>query len=92
MCELLAGKTNVDVQPQMFAVGLFSVLDAVMDTPMATLIDHTGVASRLLQQELRYEQGQWQTLLQSGADCEELAGLLSQAVQWTDTHIAGLFG
>jgi EAL and modified HD-GYP domain-containing signal transduction protein len=44
MCERLAATARPDDMHACFTVGLFSVLDAVLDTPMAELVTHLPLA------------------------------------------------
>jgi EAL and modified HD-GYP domain-containing signal transduction protein len=89
----------------MFIVGLFSVLDAIMDLPMDALLDHlslsasvkfalldrAGEAGRLLQQVLWYEQGEWDALIAARADRQELVQAYLEAVQWADANMHTLY-
>lgn len=73
MGELLAKESGVKDKNQMFTVGLFSLLDAVMDIPMIelldtisltapikmALLDKEGELGELLEQILLYENGEW---------------------------------
>ncbi len=82
-------------------VGLFSVLEALLDLPMAeildsvplshevrlALLDHTGELGRILQMVLRYEQLQWDAL-QTLEPPEGLNRLYLYAVQWAEKHQA----
>jgi len=57
MCELLAEELFPEIQPQMFIIGLFSVLDALMDKPMVELMD-TVILSSVIKIALLYHEGQ----------------------------------
>ncbi|MCK7580263.1 MAG: hypothetical protein MZV65_34560 [Chromatiales bacterium] len=84
MCERLARAPGL--QGQAFITGLFSVLDALMDVPMAVLLDNLalrapirfallareGELGALLQQVLWYERGEWLPLIAAGAGHEPL--------------------
>lgn len=73
MCELVAGERNPRIESQMFLIGLFSVLDALLDTPMEelldnvtlsvpiklALLDHAGEEGGILNCVLHYEEGEW---------------------------------
>lgn len=105
MCEQLARSGHPALYSQMFIVGLFSVLDAVMDLPMDTLLDHLslsapvrfalldreGEAGRLLQQVLWYEQGDWDALIAARADRGKLVPAYLEAVHWADTNMHALY-
>lgn len=104
MCELLAEKQNPAIKPQMFIVGLLSVLDAIMEIPMATLLDHLALSApikfallqqegehgALLKQTILYEQAQWETLLSMGVDRESVVSAYLEAVHWADSSIDAL--
>jgi EAL and modified HD-GYP domain-containing signal transduction protein len=95
MCELLAkyyrGQTDL-----FFAAGLFSTLDALMDTPMSAivgklplseelklaLIDQAGPAGNALRDVLNYEKGLWQQLEASAIPVEILARCYLDAIHW----------
>lgn len=105
MCEQLARHGHPAIHPQMFIVGLFSVLDAIMDLPMDALLDHLslnasvkfallehdGEAGQLLQQVLWYEQGDWDALIATRVDRKELIRAYIEAVQWTDANMHILY-
>ena len=75
MCELLARSASEDERERLFTVGLFSVADALLDTPMekvletlpfseeivAALLRYEGRLGRVLATVLRYEQGHFPT-------------------------------
>lgn len=104
MCELLAEKQNPTIKPQMFIVGLLSVLDVIMEMPMANLLDHLalsapikfallgheGAHGALLKQTMLYEQGQWDELLSTGMDRGAVVSTYLEAVRWADTSIDAL--
>ena len=104
MCELLAEKQNPAIKPQMFIVGLLSVLDAIMEIPMANLLDHLALSApikfallqqegehgALLQQTILYEQARWETLLGMGVDRESVVSAYLEAVRWADSGIDAL--
>jgi len=95
MCELLAKfyKGHADV---FFAAGLFSTLDALLDKPLANLldslplsdelrsalIDKQGAAGQALEDVLRYERGDWQALDNSPLPVEVLVRAYLDAIYW----------
>ena len=101
MCELLAEKQNPAIKPQMFIVGLLSVLDVIMEIPMANLLDHLALSApikfallqqegehgALLKQAILYEQAQWETLLSMGVDRNSVVSAYLEAVHWADSSI-----
>lgn len=106
MCELVAAQRYPEVQAHMFIVGLFSVLDALMDAPMidlldnlglsmpikVALLDYDGVSGALLKRVVDYTEGRWEQLL---TDTEETATFTSaylDSLRWADQSIQALFG
>jgi len=73
MCELLAVAAGHKQEDRFFTVGLLSILDAILDLPMATvleslpltddlnlaLLDHSGPMGNILACVLAYENGEW---------------------------------
>ncbi|HWR86943.1 MAG TPA: HDOD domain-containing protein, partial [Acidiferrobacterales bacterium] len=104
MCELLAEKQNPAIKPQMFIVGLLSVLDVIMEIPMANLLDHLALSApikfallqqegehgALLKQTILYEQARWETLLSMGVDRDSVVSAYLEAVHWADSSIDAL--
>lgn len=104
MCELLAEKQNPAIKPQMFIVGLLSVLDVIMEIPMANLLDHLALSApikfallqqegehgALLQQTILYEQAQWEMLLNMCVDRNSVVSAYLEAVHWADSSIDAL--
>ena len=82
MCERLAQTLAPHHAASCFLVGLFSVLDALMDRPMpevlralplaeevqSALLDHAGSLGAILHGVLAYERGNWQEATQLGLD------------------------
>jgi len=104
MCELLAEKFYPDVKSQMFIIGLFSVLDALMDTPLDDLLDTVtlsiGIKMALLFKEgeqgeiyalvLEYEHSHWDALNKPNIDPNECISAYLIAVQWADDNMKAL--
>jgi EAL and modified HD-GYP domain-containing signal transduction protein len=94
MCELLAGQNAAASPDRAFTVGLFSLLDALLDRPLAevmretpfdaalvaAVVDHTGQEGRMLDAVLAYERGEFAT---AGEPHELLA--LEHAYAWADS-------
>jgi EAL and modified HD-GYP domain-containing signal transduction protein len=94
MCELLARSASEEERERLFTVGLFSVADALLDTPMekvletlpfseeivAALLRYEGRLGRVLATVLRYEQGHFP----SDGDATELAHAYLAALKWAD--------
>lgn len=95
MCELLA-KYYKGQAETFFAVGLFSTLDALMDKPLAAIVDQLplsvelskalieqeGAAGRALQDVLNYERGNWNALENSPLPSEVLVRTYLDSINW----------
>jgi EAL and modified HD-GYP domain-containing signal transduction protein len=107
MCELLANLHNHPKErDQYFTCGLFSVLDALMDRPMAellaelplssevkeALLENKGESGKVLTEVLNYEKGAWQALLESGIAARDFRDCYLQAVLWADESMGSLQG
>ncbi len=104
MCELLAEKKYPEVKNQMFVIGLFSVLDALMDQPMIelldtvilstsiklALLDKAGPAGEIYQYVLDYEHSNWDELTNAEIDSESFIQAYTQAVHWADESLKAL--
>lgn len=104
MCEQLAGDDSETAQSA-FVVGLFSILDAMMDAPLATIVESlpltSEVAAALLDREGRlgalldctvaYERGDWTAMTPpAGIDAVAVRDAYLDAVQWADAVSRGL--
>ncbi len=101
MCELLESDNN---RGQMFTVGLLSLLDALMDQPLAdlldelalsaaiklALLDHDGENGEILLNVILYEQGEWTELVKLGVDARQYFTCYMEAVKWADKTISAL--
>ena len=81
MCEELAAANAFSMGGQFFAVGLFSVLDAMLDSRMEDVLDtlplsdeivqalitHEELLGRILDFTIAYEQGDWERLAEVGS-------------------------
>jgi len=106
MAELLAEKTGRADKSQMFTVGLFSLLDALMDIPMIELLDtislsapikmalleKEGELGNLLNLVIAYEQGDWPTLKQGAIDSKIYKESYLGALRWADEASRALKG
>ncbi len=104
-CELLAAERRGLNREQAFTVGLFSVLDALMDQPMdelldamplsteikLALIDHEGELGRLLAGVTAYERGDYTGLKQMGIDISGYRGHYLEAISWADEATRTLY-
>ena len=103
MCESLAEASGQHPQTA-FTVGLFSVLDAVMDRPMAqaldllplsdeicdALIDYRGPLSEVLKCVLAYEQSDWHGVKLGNLSGTRIGDSYLDSVDWTRTHTSAL--
>jgi c-di-GMP phosphodiesterase len=97
MCEVLAGSALPEERETLFTIGLFSVADALLDAPMAEVLDslpftdeiqaallrRDGPKGELLAAVIAYERGDFSTLTPGGADVS-LAGAYRAALEWAD--------
>jgi len=103
MCELLADSLEVD-GPTAFTVGLFSILDALFDREMdtligplpldealkAALIERDGPLGQLITYAEQYEAGRWGALLKSQFEPVRLVSAFIEANKWTTETLAAL--
>ena len=96
MCELLA-KYHKGQAELFFAAGLFSTLDALMDSPLSSLIEklplspelkdallkHEGPAGDALRDTLSYEQGDWETIVNSPVPADAMGQVYLDALSWS---------
>ena len=105
MCELLAELAGLrSEREQYFTCGLFSVLDAMMDRPLAELLDalplsdelklalieKQGGSGEVLGQVLNYEKGAWGALSHTGTSTHDYRQCYLSAVIWADDSMAAL--
>jgi EAL and modified HD-GYP domain-containing signal transduction protein len=104
MCEQIAIHWHPEVRHQMFIVGLFSVLDALMDQPMIELLDtiiltmpvklalleQEGVAGEVYRLVLAYERMDLEALEQTSLTEAEWATAYLEAVAWADQSMGEL--
>ncbi len=97
MCQQLALATNQKNSDQFFTVGLFSVLDALLDRPMSSaldllplapelksaLIDHRGLMGIALQCVIAYESGDWDQAECAGIPPSAIYDSYVDALEWT---------
>jgi len=96
MCELLTRDMPKEAQDTAFTIGLFSLLDSMLEVPMdevlsqlpldkdlaISLTQHDGPYGRLLEAVMRYERGEWKGLAEGLYAEERLAESYLEAVQW----------
>ena len=102
MCEILAGNALHEERETLFTIGLFSVADALLDMPMADVLDslpfteeiqaallrREGPKGELLAAVTSYERGEFPTLPDRRRP-SHMAGAYRAALEWADeTHRA----
>ena len=104
MCEILAEKSHPEIKPQMFIIGLFSVLDALMDMPMIdlldtvtlsvpikmALLDKAGDHGEIYKRVLEYERSHWEELNNIDIEADEFVQAYLKAVHWADETMQSL--
>ena len=97
MCEILAGSALPEERETLFTIGLFSVADALLDAPMAEVLEslpfseeiqaallrREGPKGELLAAVIAYERGEFPTLPVQGT-APSLAGAYRAALEWAD--------
>jgi len=104
MCELLAENKHPEIKHQMFIIGLFSVLDALMDQPLIDLLDNVilstpiklalldkaGIQGEIYQHALQYEKCNWDELNNLNVNADEFTQSYLNAVNWADQSMRAL--
>lgn len=97
LCQLLGGKNSSRENQKYFTVGLFSLLDAYLDTTMeqllvelplsdeikAALLEHRGQVGSALDAAVACERADWNGIENSKLPPEELQRLYVSALNWT---------
>lgn len=98
MCEWLAERFWPEIARQMFIVGLFSIIDALLDSDMLTLLDNLclslpiklalldgeGPQGELLGRVIAYQEGNWERLQGDIIPCEAYVTAYLKALQRTE--------
>jgi EAL and modified HD-GYP domain-containing signal transduction protein len=98
MCEQLDENADKDTKNKLFTVGLFSVLDALLDQKMdrilkdlplandikEALISHQGRMGLILKNVISYEQGLWDDIHIPQSTTNMLTNKYLTAVSWAD--------
>ena len=96
MCELLTREMPREAQDTAFTIGLFSLLDSMLEVPMdqvlsqlpldkdiiIALAQHDGPYGRLLDAVIRYERGEWKGLSEGMYAADRLASSYLEAIKW----------
>jgi c-di-GMP phosphodiesterase len=106
MCELLAESAKRPHRERYFTVGLFSLLDALLDLPMerilrslplseelgAALLRHEGDLGEALRCVLDYEHSDWEVLAYDALDTHAIKETYLHAISWARESITALAG
>jgi EAL and modified HD-GYP domain-containing signal transduction protein len=98
MCEVLAGSAMPEEKETLFTIGLFSVADAMLDAPMAEVLEslpftdeiqaallrREGPKGELLSAVIAYERGEFPQLTDGQDESPSLAGAYRAALEWAD--------
>lgn len=99
MCQSIGREARDPAFQQYFVVGLFSTLEALMETPMDELLDKlplsptqkaalaegAGPMGEALRAVLAYEHGDWDHVLCSGLTQGQIKDLYVDALRWANT-------
>lgn len=97
MCEQLGRAQHVPDPDKYFAVGLFSVLDGVLDQSIQDIVralplsedirqaltDRHGAMGLMLDRVMAYERGEWDVALGGGEEAENIKSAYLKAISWT---------
>ena len=103
MCELLCLTVKDRYVEMGFMVGMFSVLDALLDMTLeeiifslpvteevsSALLQHEGDLGRILNCVLAYERGEWETSLSSGLEPDAIRDAFLESLDWA-TEVSSL--
>lgn len=98
MCEQIALKKGITRPDSYRLAGLFSILDALLDTTLdqvvsgihladelvAALLNHEGPIGEVLKLTLAYERGDWNLVEQADLPPEILQKIYLETIHWTD--------
>lgn len=98
MCQNLGREADDPAYQQYFVVGLFSTLEALMETPMGDLLDKlplsppqkaalatgAGPMGEALRAVLAYEHGDWDNVAHAGLTTGRIKDLYVEALRWTN--------
>jgi EAL and modified HD-GYP domain-containing signal transduction protein len=104
-CELVGQKLRLADPSSLFVVGLFSLLDAMMDQPIETLLGQLPLAEpireailhrhgemgKILARVCQFELGQWNDPTQDAASLTKMRDAYLDAIRWTSALQPDLF-
>jgi EAL and modified HD-GYP domain-containing signal transduction protein len=105
MCELLATSVSQGSGETAFIVGLFSLLDALMDQPLErilaalplspeiteALLSHNGPYGAQLETILAYERGAWDQIERIEGSYSDLPAIYMTSTEWADQTARDIF-
>jgi len=105
MCEILGRDARVSGTDQLFTLGLFSVVDALIDAPMHEVLEqvpfpsemvtaltaHRGPKGKLLGAVLQWERGEYQ-YISGDIRPERMAEVHEDAIEWANNAATELLG
>lgn len=97
LCQLLAPKRSLEDAQKYFTIGLFSLLDAYLDSsleellreiPLAedvkrAILEHAGAPGAALDAVVACERADWESLEDGPVDPEQLQRMYVSALEWT---------
>jgi EAL and modified HD-GYP domain-containing signal transduction protein len=104
MCEILSDTEDSDRKGTFFTVGLFSMLDSILDAPMDEILQNLPLADEVknallnrdgtLGQVLRcveaYEQADWETVVSCNVDKSLVRNAYLEAIDWSTAALESL--
>lgn len=101
MCEMLCKMLGKRGSDTCFLVGLFSIMDAILDLSMDQLVvsvpiseeavdallHRKGTAGEILTMVIAFEQGDWKTILKTSLPPDEIQRVYIDALQWSSNLI-----
>lgn len=101
MCELMAMAMGRADASSFFTVGVFSVLDALADRPMAdvvrmlpltedlvsALVDRRGIKGAVLESAIAYERADWEHMPDVGIDARSLSLAYLEAIDYSSSML-----
>jgi len=99
MCEILARSMKHGDEDTAFTIGLFSVLDALLDLPLDEVLEslslleeverallyHDGRMGTVLHCVIAYERGNWDEACLHGVDTETIRDAYLEAIDWANS-------
>lgn len=104
MCELLAEDKKAEDPNSFFTTGLFSTLDAMLDTPLEVLMEkltfstaikeallqHKGLQGQILEDVLNYENAGVEEFKAADVNMHSMMDAYMESLNWTDEYLASL--